>query len=1490
MSESISSLKNLEISAPNKKSKFSLAGEKGLLLVAALLVFVSLLSWGALNRIEKQIRFDIRETLQRVLDTTYEIIHRWVDERIDDSLLVVDRPDVKQLVKKLLVLPRDREILANSAYQQQLRIIIKPLLEKHSDLGMLVIAPDGINIASMQDTNLGRGNFFSHYHNYMENMLKGKPQLVMPMRLDITPPGLAGRPVQEEPTMFIGVPVKDDDGSIIAVFIIRINPSFDFTKIVQLARTGQTGDSYTFDKDGNLISESRFDDQLRTIGLIKEHERAILNLKLLDPGGNLVEGFQPTRPRKDLPLTFMAQKATAGESGFNLDGYRNDRGIPVVGAWRWHEKYHFGQAFEINAAEAYRSYFAIRRTVIGLLSITVFLFLGFAVRLAEQKRKADKMNIQLVKEVVERQKSEDKFRVLIESSPDGMIITGKAGNIILVNHQVEKLFGYANEELLGRKIELLIPERFAGNHPRYRELFFKNPQVRSMGIGVALWGSRKDGSEFPLEVGLSPVGTGGEIAVIASIRDITIRRKAEKEVRSRSERLFRHNIALQKLARIKFSEFDIAIRAATEKAAIALNVERASVWLFNRDFSKLICKDLFILSKNLHKKESCLEKADFLNYFKTVEDKRIIVADDVHNDPATCKLAKAYLTPLGITSMLDAGIFSHSKLTGVICAEHVGLKREWKPEEQTFIRSIADIVTLAMESTERRRAEKELKKHKEHLEDLVIERTSELRDREEILSQITSSAQNAIIMIDNDGNVSFWNKAAQRIFGWRTKEVMGKNLHKLIVPKRYHADHFGAFHHFRETGEGGCIGEVRELFGLRKNGEEFPVELALSGVKIKGKWNAIGLVSDITERKEAEAKLHKNMKDLESARHAAEKATRAKSDFLANMSHEIRTPMNAVIGMSHLVLQTDLSLKQQDYIGKILSSANALLGVINDILDFSKIEAGKLFIESINFQLEDVLNTVSNLILHKADEKGLKIIFSIPENIPFSLVGDPLRLGQVLINLVNNAVKFTDQGKIVISAELVKKGIDKAILRFFVRDTGIGMTEKQSAKLFQAFSQADTSTTRKYGGTGLGLSISKKIVQIMGGEMFVDSTAGKGSTFGFTAVFGMQPMQKQNTMAAGAEKGEAQKTLAGSVFDRLHQIYGAKILLVEDNDINQQVAKEILEQGGLVVELANDGKEAVALNKKNQYDAILMDIQMPVMDGIEATKRIRAQEKRDLADQMPIIAMTAHAMAMDREKSIKAGMNDHVTKPINIDQLSAALLKWIKPGKRGELKLLAGKKTSFDNQSLPDIPGIDIKSALSRVGGNEELYKSLLVKFYREYQDATRQIKEALAKKDIKTGSRLAHSMKGVAGNIGAKDLQVAAARVEAAIQQENKKNTDQFLEAFDHNIKAIMSSLKEFITTEEPTGKGIPLKMENGNITVLLKLLQELEPHLKRKTPKPCKKIMEKINTYAWQVGYSDEIGHLNRLINKYKFTDAQVMIDRLILRTDHCKGEENG
>jgi two-component system sensor histidine kinase/response regulator len=661
--------------------------------------------------------------------------------------------------------------------------------------------------------------------------------------------------------------------------------------------------------------------------------------------------------------------------------------------------------------------------------------------------------------------------------------------------------------------------------------------------------------------------------------------------------------------------------------------------------------------------------------------------------------------------------------------------------------------------------------------------------------------------------------------------------------------------------------------------------------------------------------------------------------------------------MAHLALQTELTPKQADYVRKIQRSANSLLGIINDILDFSKIEAGKMHMESVDFSLDEVLDNVSTVVGVKVHEKELEFLMDTTQDVPLALVGDPLRLGQVLINLCNNAVKFTEEGEIVISTKLLEKQDEWVMLQFSVRDTGVGLTEEQRGKLFKAFSQADMSTTRKYGGTGLGLTISKRLVNMMGGEIWVESEAGKGSEFIFTAKFGLarklsrrqlepsvdlrgmrvlvvddnassreilqsllETMTFDVTVAASAEEGiaelekEAQsrpyklvvmdwrmpgmdgikasalikkhpsltekpKIIIATAYGReevmqksekvgvdgfllkpvgqsvlfdaimvafgkeapegeaiarvsrsdeegLRNIRGTMVLLAEDNEINQQVAEEILQQAGLVVRIANNGQEAVEMVRAENFDVVLMDIQMPVMGGFEATQEIRKDERfKDL----PIIAMTAHAMAGDREKSIEAGMDDHVTKPIDPDQLISALVKWIKPGKReiseGAGELLSETKEVED--ILPsELPGISIASGLGRVSGNKQLYTKLLCKFKDGQENAVEQIKAALQSGDVETAARLAHTVKGVSGNLGGDNLYKAAADLEKAIK-EGKQNLNLFMTQFDSQLKVVMDGIRvveERLTARQmPEESGVEVHVDKEAVKTLLQEIAQL-------------------------------------------------------------------
>ena len=569
------------------------------------------------------------------------------------------------------------------------------------------------------------------------------------------------------------------------------------------------------------------------------------------------------------------------------------------------------------------------------------------------------------------------------------------------------------------------------------------------------------------------------------------------------------------------------------------------------------------------------------------------------------------------------------------------------------------------------------------------------------------------------------------------------------------------------------------------------------------------LQDQIDELAQARRAMLNIMEDLTVAEQAAQAASQAKQDFLANMSHEIRTPMNAIIGFSGLAMKTGLDNKQRDYIRKIQQSGTHLLGIINDILDFSKIEAGKLSVEQTEFELEKVMENVSNLVSDKATSKGLALLFEVAEGTPNFLVGDPLRLGQILVNYSNNAVKFTEQGEIVISVQVAEETEHDVMIRFSVRDTGIGLTEEQIGKLFQSFQQADTSTSRKYGGTGLGLAISKKLANLMGGDVGVESDYGHGSTFWFTARLGKGVVREK-----GAEEDQASSLMAAS----LDAIRGSVVLLVEDNEFNQQVASELLSELGFVVDIAEDGRKSLEMLPKRSYDAVLMDMQMPVMDGVTATVEIRKQEAfRDL----PIIAMTANVMAAEIQGCMDAGMNDHVAKPIDPDDLFGKLVKWIKPKQASPVQVgdatsvsavvgesltaavvALGKKKAPDDP--PEIPGLNTTLGLKRVMGKKAFYLDMLGKYIDNQGQAPAQIRQSLDGGDYGTAERLAHTAKGVSGNIGATEMQELAARVEKAIkEQQDREAIERLIVPLAEAHGKLIAGLKEALPVSDKGGEA---------------------------------------------------------------------------------------
>lgn len=915
--------------------------------------------------------------------------------------------------------------------------------------------------------------------------------------------------------------------------------------------------------------------------------------------------------------------------------------------------------------------------------------------LQETRRQADEMGAQTLqlehqaRELEAQQAAlratEAWYRGIIEAAPDGMLVLGADGRILMTNPQMDTLFGYAPGELIGASIERLVPQAARERHVKLRDGFIASGGTRQMGGDLDdLSGVRKDGSLFSVEIGLShlPRLEGRGVCVCASVRDVSERRAMEARLRTASDRL---NLAQ----------------------------EAGDIGLFDVDL---------VSGTN-------------------------------------------YWTPqLETLFGLEPGGFG-------------GTLAHW----QALM----------------------------HPEDVAR----------------VSSAFESAVQSGND-----------RVeFDFR---IVRKN--------------------------DGRVRTLRSLNRFSRTPDGKPLR-------------ATGINIDVTALAEARA--------------AAEEATQAKSEFLANMSHEIRTPMNAIIGMSHLALRTELDKRQRNYIEKVHRSAENLLGIINDILDFSKIEAGRMNLEQVPFRLEDVLDSFAAMIGLKTEDKGLELLFQIPPDLPTALLGDPLRLGQVLINLGNNAAKFTEHGEIVVGLEEVGAHTDSVELHFWVRDTGIGMTVEQCSRLFQSFSQADTSITRKYGGTGLGLSISKKLVELMAGRIWVESEPGIGSTFHFQVQLGVQQNVLPRRMFKAGEllgmrvlvvddNTSAREILSGmarsfglevdvaqngslalrmladaerkalpydlvlmdwrmpgmdgmETVSRMHSaslsrtpsvimvtafgreeareeaerqgiqlpvvltkpvtpsslleaigvvlgrdthsdtragersqhnastvasLNGARLLLVEDNELNQELASELLESVGIHLRLATHGQEALdILGEDDDFDGVLMDCQMPVMDGYTATRQIRQQPR---FSTLPVIAMTANAMDGDRERALECGMNDHISKPLNVETMFATMAKWIKP-RTAQAPLISGFA-----DGLPErLEGIDLAAGLATCMGRRDLYLRLLCKFRDTQKNFAEQFQAARIDPDPAAAGRLAHSLRGSAGNLGAKAVAQACALLEQACQ-----------------------------------------------------------------------------------------------------------------------------
>jgi len=992
------------------------------------------------------------------------------------------------------------------------------------------------------------------------------------------------------------------------------------------------------------------------------------------------------------------------------------------------------------------------------------------------------------------------YQGIVEAAPDGMLVVDAEGRILLANPELDKLFGYAEGELIGQHVEVLVPADSRPSHPGLRAGFMAQGLARQMGGAQSnLQGLRKDGSRFAVEIGLAqlPAIEGRGVCVCASVRDTTERRAMQTAVRDTEERF----------------------RRILEAAPAGL-----------------------------------------------------LIADD-----DTQEL-----------------LFSNPRL------------------DQVFGEPVAQ----------------------------VMGRT--------------------------DG-YQYWTDAQARA---------------RYIELTQHNDTVRGFEATYRRRDGSLCEVLMSSTRVRAGGGS-----------ICGEW-----YFDITDRKAAEAEVLR-------ARVVAEEATRAKSDFLANMSHEIRTPMNAIIGMSHLALKTELDKRQRNYIEKVHRAAENLLGIINDILDFSKIEAGKMSLEQVPFRLEDVLDDFANMVGLKAEGKGLELLFNTPVDLPTALIGDPLRLGQVLVNLGNNAVKFTDAGEIVVGVEVRERLEANVELHFRVSDTGIGMTPEQTARMFQAFTQADSSVTRRYGGTGLGLTISKNLVEMMEGRIWVDSEADKGSTFHFTARFGLQPHPRARRMfkagelrgmralvvddnasareilsamansfglevdvarsgpealalVAAAEqrdlphdivlldwkmpgmdgvevarqirarhpavimvtafgryealeaaeqhgvhlpvvltkpvtastllegigqllgKGRLGETRSSQRSDRsaldIGRLAGARVLLVEDNDMNQELAQELLQSAGIEVVIASHGEEALRLLAQDaEFDGVLMDCQMPVLDGYTATRRLRENAAfRDL----PVIALTANAMEDDREKALASGMNDHIAKPLDEATMFATMAKWIRPRQASSRQDTANRASLAPPpvEDLPALPGIDTAAGLATCLGRVGLYRRLLLKFRDSQASFEAAFAKALEGADESAATRVAHTLRGTAANIGATALARAAAELERACQRGPLgEGLSEPLARVRRELHVVMGGLQGLKAEEAPAPAAQPVDLSPEQLQPTLARLRE---RLVASDPQALDLMAELGVILAGHPEQKEPFHRISSKVNDFEFDEALSMLDAWI------------
>jgi two-component system, sensor histidine kinase and response regulator len=1163
-----------------------------------------------------------------------------------------------------------------------------------------------------------------------------------------------------------------------------------------------------------------------------------------------------------------------------------------------------------------------------------------------------KYNIDLVKE------SQDLLNTMFQQVQDAIVLVdSETAGFIAFNSVAHEGLGYTADEFAIMNVMDIQAEHSSES---IKENIARILAPES--IHFETQHRRKNGTLQDVSITFRPVEHQGKKIISAVWQDITEQRAAERSKEAFTRRLELQNTLLGAAAKMEIAfHGDITgfARNLTELLGRSLAIARVSVWLFNREENQLHCLDLYETDKETHTQGFVLHESQFGNEFEYVKKNLYVNADDPLTDPRTAGYVESYIKPQGITAMLDCSIASGGRNMGMVCMEHVGKAHTWQTDEIAFGCQIADRVGMAILHNESLEAAQALRRAKDFAEKLV------------------ESANVMVLGLDKNGDVIIFNHKAEEITGYSREEILGRAWFSTILPPQVAQKAHTAYLEAVSTGQ--PPKQVENVITTRR-GDARSIQWWNNLIADPG--GDLILIShgiDITERKKIDQELEtyryhleelvaSRTRELEAAKVGAEAANRAKSAFLSNMSHEIRTPMNAILGYAHLLGRDPLTQLQKAQLERLLGSTRHLLQIINDILDISKIESGKVTLEEWDFEPSREIDKVCDFVAESVASKNLELLVDM-DHTPLVLRGDGHRFSQIMLNLVSNAVKFTEQGCIRIKGRLIHQKSSDVLLRYEVSDTGIGMTREQMDSLYTAFEQADISTTRRFGGTGLGLAISKRLVELMGGTMTEQSEFGHGSMFAVEIPFTISEALPKTRIDPQAFKGkrvlivddhadsrsilsamleglgmrvdavasgeaglnavrEADErddpyhvliidwkmpgmdglTMAGEVHalplrhrpgllmataysdelprsarsqdyfalilrkpvtvsvlhdalslalsqqdadspfpeigeleSELAQRRGARILLAEDNPVNQDVAEQLLRDVGMDVMIAQNGLQAVEMAAAERFDLILMDVQMPEMDGLEATRRIRAAESAALLPNVAskndsdtgcvpgeqpgvtILAMTANAFGEDRELCLKAGMNDHVSKPVDPAVLYTTLVRYLPPK-------MAASEPAFLNVDACDgpfpaqseapqdkvqdmeqdmarsnlpaalltLPGLDVAGGLRRAGGDATRYLRMLRRFVDHHDSDAETLSSDLQNADIEALRHGAHALKGVAGNIGAWELVRHTAKLEAICRSRTPEHITQALNATTDELSVLIPTLARSLQETE--------------------------------------------------------------------------------------------